>query len=55
MEKKRAILNENRDMKQETLLLKVQSNKLIEKYLKGQEINKVIYVKNRLINILINE
>ena len=53
--KKRAILNENRDIKEEALLQKARSNKLIEKYLIGRNINKVIYVKNRLINILINE
>ena len=31
------------------------SNKLSEKYLKDKSINKIIFVKNRLINLLINE
>ncbi len=53
--KKRAILNENRDIDKESLLAKVKSNRITEKYLKDQNINKIVYVKNRLINILINE
>ena len=53
--KKRAILNEKRDMDQESLLNKVKSNNMSEKYLKNKSINKVIFVKNRLINLLLNE
>ncbi len=53
--KKRAILNENRDIDEQSLLVKVKSNKLTEKYLKDKDIKKIIYVKNRLINILVNE
>ena len=53
--KKRLILNENRNTDQESLLLKVKSNKVAERYLKDQEIKKIIFVKNRLINILVNE
>ncbi len=53
--KKRAILNESRDMDQESLLNIIKSNKLSEKYVKNKSIDKIIYVKNRLINILINE
>ena len=34
---------------------KIKSNKLSEKYLKDKSINKIIFVKNRLINLLINE
>ena len=51
--KKRLILNENRNTDQESLLLKVKSNKVAERYLKDQEIKKIIFVKNRLMNILI--
>ena len=39
--KKRAILNENRDIDQESLLTKIKSNKLSEKYLKDKSINKI--------------
>ena len=53
--KKRAILNENRDIDQESLMSKIKLNKLSEKYLKDKSIRKVIFVKNRLINLLINE
>ncbi len=53
--KKRAILNESRDIDQKNLMNKIKSNKLSEKYLKNKSINKVIFVKNRLINLLINE
>ena len=53
--RKRAILKEKRDIDQESLLNKVKSNNMSEKYLKDKSINKVIFVKNRLINLLINE
>ncbi|MBD1154031.1 leucine--tRNA ligase [Pelagibacterales bacterium SAG-MED23] len=53
--KKRAILNESRDINQENLLLKIESNKVVEKFLKDKTINKIIFVKNRLINLLLNE
>ena len=53
--KKRAILNESRDIDQNSLLNKIKLNKLSEKYLKDKSINKIIFVKNRLINLLINE
>ena len=53
--KKRAILNENRDIDQDSLMDKIKLNKLSEKYLKDKSIKKIIFVKNRLINLLINE
>ena len=53
--KKRAILNESRDIDQDSLMDKIKLNKLSDKYLKGKSINKVIFVKNRLINLLIDE
>ena len=53
--KKRAILNESRDIDQDQLLNVIKSNKLSEKYLKDKSIDKIIFVKNRLINLLINE
>ncbi len=53
--KKRAILNESRDIDQESLLNIIKSNKILEKYLKDKPIDKIIFVKNRLINLLINE
>ena len=53
--KKRSILNESRDIDQNKLLSIIKSNKLLEKYLKDKSIDKIIFVKNRLINLLINE
>ena len=53
--KKRAILNESRDIDQESLLKIIKANKLSEKYVKDKSIDKIIFVKNRLINLLINE
>jgi len=53
--KKRAILNENKDIDQESLLSKVKTNKLSNKYLENKSIKKIIFVKNRLINLLVNE
>ncbi len=53
--KKRAILNESRDIDQNDLLNKVKLNKLSEKYLKDKSIDKIIFVKNRLINLITNE
>jgi leucyl-tRNA synthetase len=53
--KKRAILNDSRDIDQESLLLKIKSNKIVSKYVKDKAIDKIIFVKNRLINLLIHE
>jgi leucyl-tRNA synthetase len=53
--KKRAILKESRDIDQESLMKIIKLNKLSEKYLKDKPISKIIFVKNRLINLLINE
>ena len=53
--RKRSILNESRDISEERLLEIVKSNTLLEKYLKDKDIKKIIFVKNRLINLLINE
>ena len=53
--KKRAILKEKRDINQESLLNKLKSNNISNKYLANRSIKKVIFVKNRLINILIDE
>ncbi len=53
--KKRAILKENKDIDQDSLMSKIKLNKLSDKYLKDKSISKIIFVKNRLINLLINE
>ena len=52
--RKRAILNVKKDIS-ENELLKLAKDNIIDKYLNNAKINKVIFVQNRLINILINE
>ena len=52
--KKRAILNVKKDIKEDDLLKLVKENKSIDKYLNNSEIIKVIFIQNRLINILTN-
>ena len=53
--KKRAILNEKRDLNQENLLNEIKSNNITKKYLENKSIKKIIFVKNRLINLLLND
>jgi len=53
--KKKATLKEKRDLNQESLLNKLKSNNISERYLKNKSIKKVIFVRNRLINILTDE
>ena len=51
--KKRSLINAEKDLNQELLLELVKKDKLLEKYLKDLSIKKVIFVKNRLINIVV--
>ncbi len=53
--KKRALINANKDIKRNDLLSLISKDKIGEKFLLNKEIKKVIFVENRLINILINE
>ena len=53
--KKRLILNESRDLDQNQLMDRIKLNTVSEKYLKNKKIYKIIFVKNRLINLLVNE
>ena len=51
--KKRSLINAEKDLKQEFLFELVKKDKLLDKYLKDISIKKIIFVKNRLMNILI--
>jgi len=51
--KKRAILKAKRDVTEKEILKIIKPNQEIEKFLKGQEFKKIIFVQNRLINIII--
>jgi leucyl-tRNA synthetase len=51
--KKRAILKVNRDMNENSILNKIESNDETKKVLHNQKIKKTIFVSNRLINIIL--
>ena len=53
--KKRAILKTKKNISENDLLKLVKENKNIDKYLTKKEIKKIIFVQNRLMNILLNE
>ncbi len=51
--KKRNIFTTNKDINENELTKKIKDEKLIDKYLKGGELIKTIYVKGKLINFII--
>ena len=51
--KKRALIEANPDLTEANLLDKIKKNNILNKYLKNNEFKKVIYVKNKLINIIL--
>ena len=51
--KKRALINTDRDVSEENLLLIIKKNVNLKKYLDNKEIKKVIFIKNKIINIII--
>ena len=53
--KKRTILNANKDISEEDLFELIKKDKIADKYLKNVKINKIIFIENRLMNILIND
>ena len=53
--KKRTILNAERGSGESELLEIIKKDKIVEKYLNNYEIKKIIFVQDRLMNILINE
>ena len=53
--KKRSILKVKKDTQEKDLLELIKKDQIIEKYLAKKDIKKVIFVKNRLMNILIND
>ena len=52
--KKRGLLKIKKDTKEDEVLQNV-GNKNLQKFLNKTKISKIIFVKNRLINILLNE
>ena len=53
--KKRALLKVKKDMPEDEIMKLLKENNNLKKYLKIEKIKKVIFVKNRLINVLIDE
>ena len=53
--KKRSVINAQIDIDEEKILNIAKNENLLDKYLNNKSIKKVIFVKNRLLNILINE
>ena len=51
--KKRSLINAEKDLEQELLFELVKKNKLLDKYLKDLSVKKIIFIKNRLMNILL--
>jgi leucyl-tRNA synthetase len=52
--KKRNIISVEDNIEKEILVEKIKNKKLITKYLENKKIAKIIYVKNRIINYIIN-
>ena len=53
--KKRLILNEKKGIGESELLEQAKKDKNIKKYLEKKQLKKVIFIKDKLINILIND
>ena len=53
--RKRGLINSQKNISETELFNIVKNENLIDKYLKDKSIKKTIFVKNRLLNILINE
>ena len=53
--KKRSILNENRDISESAFLNAIKNKKELNRLIENKKIKKIFFVKNRLINILIDE
>lgn len=51
--KKRDLMNFNKDIDEKDLLLEIKNNGKINKFLKDKEIKKSIYIKNKLINLIV--
>ena len=52
--KTRDVLDLEKDIDEDTLFKKIKGNEKLNKYLKGKDIKKKIFIKNKLINIITN-
>ena len=53
--KKRALLNVRKDISEKKLIEVINKDKNLNKHFDINQIKKIIFIKNRLINILLNE
>jgi leucyl-tRNA synthetase len=51
--KKRSIISVNKNIDEETLMKKIKKEKLIYKYTENKEILRTIYIKDKIINVII--
>ncbi len=51
--KKRNIITITKEMEEKELIAKIKEMKLVDKYIDNKKISKIIYIKNKLINIII--
>tara|TARA_Y100000992_G_scaffold282541_1_gene231139 strand:+ start:678 stop:3215 length:2538 start_codon:yes stop_codon:yes gene_type:complete len=51
--KKRALVDAKRDIEESDLIKNVKQNNDLKKYLDGKELSKIVFVKNKLINIIL--
>ena len=51
--KKRGLIETNKDITEENLLIIIHEDEKLEKYLQQSKIKKKIYIKNKLINLII--
>lgn len=53
--RKRSLISVNKNDKEQEIFNKIKQSKLVEKYINDKKIFKTIYIKDRLINIIIKE
>ena len=46
-------MNFNRDIEEKDLLIEIRNNEKLKKFLENEKIKKSIYIKNKLINLII--
>ena len=51
--KKRAIINLDSEISENQIILKIKEEPMINKFIKNKEFKKTIYIKNKLINIIV--
>ena len=53
MEKKRTLITTEKELEQEELVENIKNTKEVKKFLEEKEITKIIFIKNKLINLIL--